>query len=364
MSEQDNEKTESPTPKRLEDAHRKGDVIKSQDLRTWFMLLGITVVVGLLGTSTSRAISVSLVPFLSDAHRMDVDPHHLMAVLLHLCRTLAVALALPMLALMAVAIAGTLVQHKPLVAWSKLKLEFSHISPKSGVKRLISMQALVEYAKSLAKILVVGIVLISVIWPERQRLDTMADYEPIALLGLAQDFTMKLILVTLGIMAFVAMGDYLHQWQQLMKRLRMSRQEIRDEMKQSDGDPMVKARIRQIRIERSRRRMMAAVPSATVVIANPTHYAVALLYDPDSMAAPRCVAKGVDAVALRIRSVAEENMVPVVENPPLARALHATVELDQDIPPEQYKAVAQVIGYVMQIKGRAASASARSSAAR
>jgi len=132
----------------------------------------------------------------------------------------------------------------------------------------------------------------------------------------------------------------------------MSKQEIKDEYRQTEGDPTVKAKIRQVRTERARRRMMAAVPEATVVIANPTHFAVALKYESGKMAAPVCVAKGVDALALRIREVAEEHEVPVVENPPLARALYASVEIDEVVPPEHYKAVAQVIGYVMRLTGK------------
>src|SRR5581483_8514299 len=149
-----------------------------------------------------------------------------------------------------------------------------------------------------------------------------------------------------------AAADYFWQRMQFLKRNRMSKQEIKDELRQSDGDPAVKAKIRQIRNERARKRMMAAVPSATVVITNPTHFAVALKYESGKMAAPVCVAKGADSLALRIRQLAEEHDVPVVENPPLARALYATVELDEAIPPEHYKAVAQVIGYVMRLSGK------------
>jgi flagellar biosynthetic protein FlhB len=131
----------------------------------------------------------------------------------------------------------------------------------------------------------------------------------------------------------------------------MSKQEMREELKQSEGDPFIKARIRQIRMERARRRMMAAVPKADVVVTNPTHYAVALKYEPGKMAAPRVVAKGADTIAARIRAVAEEHAVPVVENPPLARSLYAAVELDEEVPPEHYRAVAELIGYVMRLKG-------------
>jgi flagellar biosynthesis protein FlhB len=145
--------------------------------------------------------------------------------------------------------------------------------------------------------------------------------------------------------------DYVVQYRRFMQRNRMSRQEIKEEFRQNEGDPAIKARVRQIRQERSRKRMMAAVPEATVVITNPTHYAIALKYESGKTAAPVCVAKGVDQLALRIRAVAEEHAIPVIENPPLARALHASVEVDDAIPPEHYKAVAQVIGYVMRLNG-------------
>jgi flagellar biosynthetic protein FlhB len=149
----------------------------------------------------------------------------------------------------------------------------------------------------------------------------------------------------------VAAGDYGYQRWSFMKKMRMTKQEVRDEHKQMEGDPMIKARMRSMRRERARQRMMAAVPKSTVVVTNPTHYAVALKYEMDTMDAPILVAKGVELVALRIREIAQENDVPIVENPPLARALYATVELEQEVPQEHYKAVAEVIGYVMRLKG-------------
>jgi flagellar biosynthetic protein FlhB len=166
--------------------------------------------------------------------------------------------------------------------------------------------------------------------------------------------TAKVLLATLIVLGAIAALDYFYQRQRFLSRNRMSRQELKDEVKQSEGDPQIKARIRQIRFERSRKRMMAKVPEATVVIMNPTHYAVALKYESGKMAAPVCVAKGLDAIALRIRAVAEEHEVPIVENPPLARALYATVDLDEQIPQEHYKAVAQIIGYVMRLAGQRA----------
>jgi flagellar biosynthetic protein FlhB len=164
---------------------------------------------------------------------------------------------------------------------------------------------------------------------------------------------MRILIAALAVLAAIAAGDYLLQRYQFLKRNRMSRQEIRDEFRRTEGDPAIKARIRQLRIERAKRRMIAEVPKATVVITNPTHYSVALRYESGKTPAPICVAKGVDAVALRIREAADKHGVPIVENPPLARALYATIDLDEAVPPEHYKAVAQIIGFVMKLSGKA-----------
>jgi flagellar biosynthetic protein FlhB len=153
-----------------------------------------------------------------------------------------------------------------------------------------------------------------------------------------------------AILAIVAAADYLFQYRQWFERQKMSVRELKEEFKQTEGDPAIKAKIRQLRQNRARKRMMAAVPKASVIITNPTHYAVALQYD-RGMNAPVCLAKGIDTIALKIREVAAAHNIPVVENPPLARALHATVEMDQEVPPEHYRAVAEVIGYVMRLKG-------------
>ena len=157
----------------------------------------------------------------------------------------------------------------------------------------------------------------------------------------------------MAVLAIIAAADYLFQYRQWYERQKMSLRELKEEFKQTEGDPAIKAKIRQLRMARMRKRMMAAVPKASVIITNPTHYAVALQYE-RGMNAPVCVAKGVDTIALKIREVAAEHNIPIVENPPLARALHATVEIDEEIPPEHYKAVAEVIGYVMRLQGRGA----------
>jgi flagellar biosynthesis protein FlhB len=174
-----------------------------------------------------------------------------------------------------------------------------------------------------------------------------------AALGHTHHILVRLAGSVAAVMTLIAIADYVYQRFNFMQQMRMTKQELRDEFRQSDGDPQVKSRLRRLRNERAKQRMMAAVPTATVVITNPTHYAVALAYEIETMTAPKVVAKGVDSLALRIRALAEQSAVPVVENPPLARALHGAVEVDDDIPPEHYQAVAQIIGYVMRQRGPA-----------
>jgi flagellar biosynthetic protein FlhB len=195
----------------------------------------------------------------------------------------------------------------------------------------------------------VGAVLTALMWPERDRLAALVVTDPVAVMPLAQSLALKLMGAVVAMLAVVAAADYLFQYRQWYERQKMSLRELKEEFKQTEGDPAIKGKMKQVRQTRQRRRMIAAVPKATVVITNPTHYAIALQYE-RGMEAPVCVAKGVDGLALKIREVAGEHSIPIVENPPLARALHATVEVDQAIPAEHYKAVAEVIGYVMRLR--------------
>jgi flagellar biosynthetic protein FlhB len=196
---------------------------------------------------------------------------------------------------------------------------------------------------------VLGAVMFSLLWPQRDRLEGLVQTDILGTLSLTRSLSLDMLGAVVAILAFVAAADYLFQYRQWYERQKMSLREMKEEFKQSEGDPMIKGKIRQLRQSRMRKRMIAAVPKASVVITNPTHYAVALQYE-RGMEAPVCIAKGVDTLALKIREVASEHAIPVVENPPLARALHAAAEIDQEIPPEHYKAVAEVIGYVMTLR--------------
>ena len=316
------------------------------------MLIGATLLVLIFSESAFQGLGRTLGRFLAFADQLAVDPQGILLVAKDAAIGILSALFMPFLVLMGVAAGANLIQHKPVFTFERVTPKLSKISLFKGVKRLFSARALTEFAKGIAKLVIVGAVAVWLIWPERDRLEQMMTLDFHELMALIRVLMLKMLGGVVVIMAFVAGADTLFQRFQHHKRLRMTKQDVKDELKQSEGDPLIRARIRQIRSDRARQRMIAAVPEADVVITNPTHYAVALKYDIDTMQAPVLVAKGIDTVAQRIRQVAEENKVPVVENPPLARALHASVELDGEVPPEHYHAVAKVIGYILELKGK------------
>jgi flagellar biosynthetic protein FlhB len=263
--------------------------------------------------------------------------------------------ALPVLALAMIgAIAGTMLQSRGLVSAKGLKPQFSRINPASGIKRLIGAEGGIELVRTLIKLTVVGLSLWWALGDPRE-LRASLSLGPGDILHLMVRAAKDLVIAAMIAFAAIALLDYLVVRFRHLHKLRMTRQEVRDEVKESEGDPIIKGRIRNLRMARARRRMMAAVPQAAVVITNPTHYAVALAYDENSQAAPKVVAKGADAVAARIRALAEESNVPLVSNPPLARALFK-LELETEIPAEHYQAVAEIIAYVWRLRGRAGAA--------
>ena len=348
--ERDNsQRTEEPTQKRLDEARKKGDVVKSTELTSFVVLSGGLLALLVAGAAAVKTFLANFLIYLERPEEIALDSGGATQLLIRATWGLF-AVAGPAIGLMALAgLAAHMVQHQPGISFERIKPDLSKLSPLKGFKRLFGLDGIVNIVKGVFKIAAVGLACFLVLWPERAELATALSMEPADLVGLLLALLLKLMIAALVVIAAIAAADFLYQRQRFLSRQRMSRQELKDEIKQSEGDPQVKARIRQLRQERARRRMMAAIPEATVVITNPTHYAVALKYESGKMGAPVCVAKGVDAVALRIREVAQEHDVPVVENPPLARALYAGVELDDEIPPEHYKAVAGVVGYVMRL---------------
>ncbi len=348
--EQDeNEKTEDPTQKRLDDALKRGDVVKSQEVNTWFVIAGATLVLVSFSGGAGHNVAVTLRGLIANSFALRVDGPALIALTEKIGLELLAALAVPFLLLLLAAIAGNVIQHRLVWSFEALTPKLSKISPVAGLKRLFSKQALANFAKGVVKLVLVGTVLTALMWPERARLTALIRSDMTAVLPLAVKLALKLMGAVVAMLAVVAAADYLFQYRQWFEKQKMSLRELKEEFKQTEGDPAVKGKMRQLRQSRMRKRMMANVPKAAVVITNPTHYAVALQYE-RGMDAPVCVAKGLDALALKIREVAAEHDIPVVENPPLARTLHASVEVDQAIPPEHYKAVAEVIGYVLRLR--------------
>jgi len=343
------DKTEDPTQKRLDDAHERGDVAKSQEINTWFVIAGGTLVLSNFSGSIADGIMMPMRNLIANSWMIHADGPGLMALAQSLAYVLIAALGVPLLMLALAAIAGNLVQHRLVWSGESLKPKFSKISPGAGAKRIFGKQAAANFGKGLFKVIALGAVMMAILWPERHRLESMLRFDPAAILGVTTNLTVHLMGAVVAMLAVVAIADYFFQYRQWFERQKMSLQEMKQEFKQSEGDPHIKGRIRQLRQQRMKKRMMAAVPKASVIITNPTHYSVALAYD-RSMAAPVCVAKGADNIAFKIREVAKQHDIPIIENVPLARSLYATVDIDEEIPVEHYHAVAEIIGFVMRLK--------------
>jgi flagellar biosynthetic protein FlhB len=346
--QEDTERSEDPTQKRLDEALERGDVVKSQEVNTWFVIAGGALLLMAFSGPMANGLATTLRGLVANSGSIRVDGRGFTSIVEKLGLEVVAAVAIPLLLLALAAIGGNMIQH-PLV-WSTeaLKPKLSKISPMAGFGRLFSKQALANFVKGLIKLALIGTIMTALMYPERFRLDALVHIDPAAMLSITQSLSLQMIGAVVAVLALIAAADYFFQYRQWFERQKMSVRELKDEFKQTNGNPEVKAKIRQIRQTRSRKRMMAAVPDASVVITNPTHFAVALKYE-RGMNAPICVAKGADLIARKIREVATEHNIPIVENPPLARALHATVEIDQEVAPEHYQAVAEVIGYVMRL---------------
>jgi flagellar biosynthesis protein FlhB len=343
------DKTQDPTQKRLDDAHDRGDVAKSQEINTWFVIAGGTLVLSTFSGSIGGGIMMPLRNLIANSWMIQADGPGLLQLAQSLGYMLLAALGVPFLMLTLAAIAGNMVQHRLVWSSESLKPKFSKISPGAGAKRIFGKQAVANFGKGLFKVIALGAVMTAILWPERHRLEAFVRFDPAAVLGATTGLTVQLMGAVVAMLAVVAIADYLFQYRQWFERQKMSLQEMKEEFKQSEGDPHVKGRIRQLRHARMKKRMMAAVPKASVIITNPTHYSVALAYE-RGMSAPICVAKGVDTIALKIREIAGQHDIPIVENVPLARALYAAVDIDDEIPMEHYHAVAEIIGYLMGLK--------------
>lgn len=347
-------KTEDATPRKLEEARKKGDVAKTQDLGSAMALAAAIGVILWAGGWLSLNLAEDLLPFIASPHEMmgTLEAGGGVEIARWAIMALAPALGIVMVATMVAGAGGNLVQSGLLFSPDKLKPDWSRVSPMKGFGRIFGPDGLAQFVKTLLKVVATGAICWWVLKPHAAELAQMAALGPAAMLPATLKIAGSLMGAILAFLGLMAGLDWLWQRYRFAEKMKMTREELKEDFKQSEGDPHVKARQKQLRIERSRRRMMQAVPEATVVIMNPTHFAVALKYEAGETPAPMCVAKGVDSLALRIRALAEESGVPVIEDAPLARALYATVDVDQTIPRAHYEAVAKVLGFVLGAKRR------------
>lgn len=351
-------KTEEPTSKRLQDARKRGQLATSKEVPTWLMLFGTGLMIVFLAPTIMANLRDLLGLFIAEAHAMVFTRANVGAILTDMLIDVLMVMGWPLILFTLLAVAGYVGQNGFVWTAHPMEPKLSKISPLSGLKKYITAQQYVEFFKGLLKIALIGVVGTILLLPELERLEVLPTLPLAALLDEISILTIRLLVGTLAVLFVIMVFDIFFQRFAHKKKLRMTKQEVKEEFKNQEGDPQIKSRLRKIRMERAYRRMMQAVPEADVVVTNPTHYAVALVYKPEAMAAPKVVAKGQDLVAKRIREIAEEHAVTVVENPPLARALHASVELEEEIPPEHYQAVAEIISYVWNLEGRAMPAGA------
>jgi flagellar biosynthesis protein FlhB len=354
MADQEQERTEEATQQRRDEFRKRGQVANTRELGSVLVLLSAAFVLWFLGrfflAQLSEIITQSIGPFLVEAARNgDYVPVTLFVV------KKAVLVVAPIVGIMSImGIAATVLQTGFLQNEEAFEFDLERINPISGFSKLVSLKALVEGFKAVLKLVCVGAVVTMLVRDHIVKVPSLVSLSVGQLVVFTGDLTIRLLGGVGIFMAVLAVADYFFQWWQLEKQMRMTKQEIKEEHKSREGDPMIKARIRRIQREMANKRMMSDVPKADVVITNPTHIACALQYDPKTMAAPRLVAKGAGAIAEKIKEIARQNNIPVMENKPLARTIFKTLKIGQGIPRELFTAVAQVLSYVYKLRRRKA----------
>lgn len=342
------DRTEAATPKKRQDAHDEGQVPRSVELNTAVLLLGAASILTMLGPGAGRTIREIFGHGLFVAGAVPLDANSSVGLLRDVGWRALAAIAPLLVGMAVIALAITGAQARGVLSTKPLGPNWKRLDPITNAKRMLGLQPWVELARSLLKLLVIGLAVyysLSRAWPE---IVALAQQSPIALLEISRRYGLRLLVTAGGTYLVLAALDYGYQLWQHEKQLKMTKQEVKEEAKEQDGDPMVKARMRAFGRQLARRQMFQAIPSADVVITNPTHIAVALRYDPEMSDAPIVVAMGQRKVAERIKAIAKENGVPCVENKPLARALLASARVGMSIPVELYMAVAEVLAFVFQ----------------
>ncbi|WP_067866474.1 flagellar biosynthesis protein FlhB [Neptuniibacter marinus] len=344
------EKTEDPTPKRIREAREKGDVPRSKELATTLVLMAAVFSVIIFGSQLAEhMLGMMESNFVLDRQAV-FDPNKMLAHFDLSVWDALLGLAGVFFSLLIASIVGPIALGGWNFSADSIAPKGSRIDPLAGIKRMFSLKSLVELFKAIAKFSLVGGFAILILWNIRGDLLALATFEPRPAIDSALEIIIWVFMALSAVLILVAMVDVPYQLYEYTEKMKMTLQEVKDELKNTEGKPEVKGRIRQLQREIAQRQMMSAVPEADVVITNPTHYAVALKYEGDDRNAPIMVAKGVDFVALKIREIAEANDVPILSAPPLARAIYNSTEINDEIPSGLYMAVAQVLAYVFQLK--------------
>lgn len=349
--------TEAPTEKRLRDAREKGDVPSSREVGNMTVVLSLFIIMVFVAPALAPRLTSALATAIDMAGRWQVGSESaglrdLGGILSAYGRPVVLAAAPVFGVLILAALLGVLVQGDTVVALERIRPKLSKINPLEGFGRLFSRMAFVEFVKNLAKVLVVGVIAVWICWHAVMVILPGSEVLPESLMALLARDAGRVLLATACFLVPVAVIDIVWKRLQWLRKLRMSMQEIKDERKDAEGDPMIRAKRMEIRRRRRRQQLTIAVPKASVVLTNPTHYAVALKYERGVDPAPVCVAKGADLLAAQIRRIARENEIPIIENRALARALYDVVEVDDTVPEAHWQAVAEIVSYVMDLRRR------------
>ncbi len=346
------DRTEQPTSRRIEEARKKGQVARSIELNTAAILLGSVFILRGPGSNLVAELKKMVVTSLAEVPKANLDEAWLRKEFFTIISNLLPPLGMILVCFLLIGVVVTLAQTRFLFATGKLKPDLTRLNPLNGLKRIFSKQGLVELGRSLLKLALVGWVAYSFL---RSRSTELIQLGQESLAGGIQHWLDLAFAMATQIGAaylVLAVVDYAYQYWSYMRSMRMTKEEVKEDMKRSEGDPFIRNRIRSQQRRMARMRMMANVPKANVVVVNPTHLAVAIEYDSDKMAAPRVLAKGAHLVAQRIVEIAKANNIPVVQNIPLARAMYKTVDIDSEIPPELYMAMAEVLAYIYRLRGK------------
>ena len=353
MADNGQEKTEDATPRRRSEARSEGNIPKSQDLTAAIMLLAAVVGLQLFGLRVFTGMRTTMLTMLSGAHTANpARADDLVALGSYSLRSAVAMLAPLTLAIMGMGLLACVGQVGFVITGKPLVPTFSKLNPIKGFMQLANLRALMRLGQSIGKLLAIGAVAGWIIYKDMPQILHLSELGALSAFALSCRMVFQLAMIMAALLIVLAIADFSYQKWQHSQDLKMTKEEVKQEMKNMDGDPLVKQRRARVARQLAMQRMAQAVPHADVVVTNPTHFAIALQYDKQSMGAPKVVAKGADFMAMRIRQLAALNGVPLVERKPLARALYASVEVGQEIPPEHYAAVAEIIAYVYRLGGK------------